>query len=509
MLCYEDVVVSVYAMSRDEVSSSTMASIIRSSFWLYGVSILNNLFGFVYWFAISRIGGAQLLGLTSATVGLASMISSILSLGIPTGLMRFLGIERGRREGLARYLWSSAIFLSTIYLLTSLALLTLSMLGVSVANFSPPMFRAASILVALSSSSAFTTYLISTLRTRTLFLSVLIGNLLKLSIGIEAVYLGLGWFGAVLGYALIGAVNLCVGLYIAMKTLGVRVILDSKAILRVLTAGLTVWIPSIIAIVGQWLSVLFVFGVRGATETGYYYLAFTITGLTVGIATSMITLLIPILSGMERGRGYVSYTIMKLGLAIVSPAIFALLTYPYIPLKLLGSEYVAASTILRILLLSCFGTIVLSTLSNYMYSLALYRYVMFVGLLQTITRLLLYTALVRDYGSLGVAVAYGVGAYVGLGYAITIARRLSIGIDYRKIVVIAMLPGLPSILAYTLNLYWLLGLLIIASTYLIYMKLRLITRRDLQFFAYAILSRKRVATLYAKAKPLLDLLVPE
>lgn len=509
MLYYEDVVVLVYVMSRDEVSSSTIVSIIRSSFWLYGVSILNNLFGFVYWFAISRIGGAQLLGLTSATVGLASMISSILSLGIPTGLMRFLGVERGRREGLARYLWSSAILLITICFLTSLALLILSMLGVEIANFTPPMFRAASILVALSSSSVFTTYLISTLRTRTLFFSVLIGNILKLGIGIEAVYLGLGWFGAVLGYALIGAVNLCIGLYIAVNTLGVRVVLDSKAILNVLTAGIAAWVPSIITIVGQWLSVLFVFGVRGATETGYYYLAFTITGLTVGIATSMTMLLIPILSGMEQGRGYVSYTIMRLGLAIVSPAIFALLTYPYIPLKLLGSEYVAASTTLRILLLSCFGTIVLRTISNYMYSLALYRYVTSVGLLQTIARLLLYTALVRDYGGLGVAIAYSIGTYIGLCYAMVIARRLSIGIDYRKVVAVAMLPGLPSILAYTLNLYWLLGMIIIASTYLVYMKLRLVTRKDLQLFAYAILSRERVVTLYTKAKPLLDLLVPE
>ena len=496
-------------MCRNEVSPSAIVSIIRSGFWLYGVSILNNLFGFVYWFAISHIGGAQLLGLTSATVSLASMVSSILSLGIPTGLMRFLGIERGRREGLARHLWSSAIFLSSIYLSTSLALLVLSMLGVSVANFSPSMFGAASILVALSSSSAFTTYLISTLRTRTLFLSVLIGNLLKLGIGIEAVYLGLGWFGAVLGYASIGAVNLCIGLYMAVKTLGVRVVLDPKAILRVLKAGLTVWIPSIIAIVGQWLSVLFVFGVKGATETGYYYLAFTITGLAVGIATSMTTLLIPILSGMERDRSYISYTVMRLGLAIVSPTIFTLLIYPHIPLKLLGQEYVAASIVLRVLLLSSFGTIVLRTILNYMYSLALYRYVTSVGLSQTITRLLLYTALVRDYGGLGVAIAYSVGAYIGLSHAIVIAKRLSIGIDYRKIIAIVMLPGLPSIVAYILDLYWLLGLLIIVFTYLIYMKLRLITRKDLQLLAYAILSRKRVATLYTKVKPLLDLLAPE
>ena len=496
-------------MCRNEVSPSAIVSIIRSGFWLYGVSILNNLFGFVYWFAISHIGGAQLLGLTSATVSLASMVSSILSLGIPTGLMRFLGIERGRREGLARYLWSSAIFLSSIYLSTSLALLVLSMLGVSVANFSPSMFRAASILVALSSSSAFTTYLISTLRTRTLFLSVLIGNLLKLGIGIEAVYLGLGWFGAVLGYASIGAVNLCIGLYMAVKTLGVRVVLDPKAILRVLKAGLTVWIPSIIAIVGQWLSVLFVFGVKGATETGYYYLAFTITGLAVGIATSMTTLLIPILSGMKRGRGYVSYTVMRLGLAIVSPIVFALLTYPHIPLELLGPEYVAASNTLRILLLSSFATIVLSTISNYMYSLALYRHVTSAGILQTTTRLLLYIALVREYGGLGVAIAYSVGTYVGLGYAIVMAKRLSVDIDYRRIATIAILPGLPSVLAYTLNLCWLLGLPIIASTYLIYMKLRLITRKDLQLLAYAILSRERVYTLYTKMKPLIDLLIPE
>ena len=176
---------------------------------------------------------------------------------------------------------------------------------------------------------------------------------------------------------------------------------------------------------------------------------------------------------------------------------------------MLGSEYVAASIVLRILLLSCFGTIILSTILNYMYALALYRHVTSVGLLQTITRLLLYATLVRDYGGLGVAIAYSIGTYTGLSYAIVIAKRLGIGIDYRKIVAIMMLPGVLSTLAYILNLYWLLGLLIIVSTYLIYMKLKLITRRDLQLFAYAILSRKRVYALYTKVKPFLDILVSE
>ena len=36
---------------------------------------------FVYWVAISAIGGAEIVGLTSATVALAGMVTSFLPLG--------------------------------------------------------------------------------------------------------------------------------------------------------------------------------------------------------------------------------------------------------------------------------------------------------------------------------------------------------------------------------------------------------------------------------------------
>ena len=63
------------------MSSPSLARVVRGGLWLYLRSLVNNLSGFIYWMAISTIGGAEIVGLTSATVALASVVISFLSLG--------------------------------------------------------------------------------------------------------------------------------------------------------------------------------------------------------------------------------------------------------------------------------------------------------------------------------------------------------------------------------------------------------------------------------------------
>ena len=63
------------------MSSPSLARVVRGGLWLYLRSLVNNLSGFIYWMAISTIGGAEIVGLMSATVALASVVISFLSLG--------------------------------------------------------------------------------------------------------------------------------------------------------------------------------------------------------------------------------------------------------------------------------------------------------------------------------------------------------------------------------------------------------------------------------------------
>jgi len=61
---------------------------------------------------ISIIGKAEILGLTSATVALAGIVTSFLSLGEETGIRKFVSACKGRDdvEGVANYFWTTALF---------------------------------------------------------------------------------------------------------------------------------------------------------------------------------------------------------------------------------------------------------------------------------------------------------------------------------------------------------------------------------------------------------------
>ena len=67
------------------MSSPSLTRVVRGGLWLYLRSLADNLSGFIYWMAISAIGGAEIVGLTSATVALAGVVSSTLSLGAKIG----------------------------------------------------------------------------------------------------------------------------------------------------------------------------------------------------------------------------------------------------------------------------------------------------------------------------------------------------------------------------------------------------------------------------------------
>ena len=51
--------------------SPSLTKVVRGGLWLYLRDLANTLSGFIYWMAVSAIGGAEIVGLTSTTVALA------------------------------------------------------------------------------------------------------------------------------------------------------------------------------------------------------------------------------------------------------------------------------------------------------------------------------------------------------------------------------------------------------------------------------------------------------
>ncbi|RLG79960.1 MAG: hypothetical protein DRO40_11930, partial [Thermoprotei archaeon] len=58
--------------------------------------------------------------------------------------------------------------------------------------------------------------------------------------------------------------------------------------------------------------------------------------------------------------------------------------------------------------------------------------------------------------------------------------------------------------SYILGLHWIIGLIIIASSYIFYARLGILSRRDLRDILSAFMSEKRVDKLYDRLRPIID-----
>mgnify|MGYP005646009173 CR=1 FL=1 len=352
------------------------------------------------------------------------------------------------------------------------------------------------------------TLLISLLRTEVLLIGTLVGNVLRLAVGITLVYAGFGWVGAALGYLLVSLANLFVSLAYAWRSVGIAPTLSLAALTDVLRAGVVSWLPSIVVLAGQWLGVLFVFGTGGAVETGHYYVAQAISFAVINIAASILGLMLPLLSGMPDGRKRASSRAMKISLVFMVPVAVFVAAYPWLPLALLGEEYLAASTTLTTLLLSAFVQPITASVNSLVYAYGFYRLVLAIGLSINIPRILLYLLLVPMYGGLGAAISFTAGSYCGLLSSLAIARRVGFRIDARTVGTVIGIPLLLGALSRALELHWLLGLILTASSYVAYTKLGILTRKDLKDILTAFVSRERISKLYTRLRPIIDLVLP-
>ncbi len=487
------------------------ARVVRSGLWLYLCTAMNNIFGFLYWLAITRIGGAAILGYTSAVLGLSSLAIGLTGLGISVGMRRFLGAHQGDREELRRFLWSSLAVLAAARIPAALALLAMFLAGVRLLRFSPPMLGVASLLVALSVGECFSSLLVSTFRTDVLALATLLGNLAKLGLGVALVELGYGWVGASAAYATASASMIVVGLLAASRMGVARPALSRSRALEVVRAGLASWVPGVVALLGQQLAVVAVFSARGAVETGEFYIALVISGFVSGIATSMTQLLLPALSSMSSGREEAAARVIRLGYVLVTPIAVAVAIYSSTILSLLGRSVAGAATLLPILLAASLASIAGASISSLYYSYGAYATVLYAGLLQSAPRVALYAALVPCAGSLGASVAYLAGSVSSLSYLAAKAARDGVASRElaRGVAIAVAIPALAGVAIQLAHLPLAIGVAILGASYLAYARLGILTRSDAATLARALASERIVSEAYRRLKPLIDTLFAE
>jgi len=460
--------------------------------------------------AISAIGGAEIVGLTSATVALAGIVLGFLSLGEEAGVRRFVGACKGRgdREGVANYFWSTTLFRIATFVPAGLVMIVLGLLGLSFGGLDSDMLFYAGVMVLLNLVLVFDDLLASHLETKPIFIGSIVGNAVKLPLGLGLVSLGWGWAGAVIGYIALAPAAFIVKLLPSLKLAGLRLHFDFQVLRYVLKAGVASWLPAMIAVLGQQLGVLTLFGVKGASETGLYYVSFAIMGVVTELGGSVLGLMMPVLSGMEDGRKRACWRAIKISLVLVTPLAFALAAYPEVPLSLLGKEYVDAAPMLMLLALTIPATLIATGVTSLVYAYGMYTTILILGLVGNLSRIATYIPLSYLMGGVGVALSYALGAYIALAVTTLICRKIGFNPGFKEALLITAPPPSLAPILHLLDINWLIGTpILLLIPYTNYLKMKILTREDLRELAYALAPRQTVNEIYHYLRPIIDRLI--
>jgi O-antigen/teichoic acid export membrane protein len=493
-----------------------LGRVLRGSVWLSLSSILASFFGFIYWLLVSPLVSPAAVGKAATILAIESLILSTLSLGIPTGIMRFLGRESGRRDPimLGRYLYSSLIFILGLNLAAGALFLGLGLARIIPLDTESIIF--VSILIFLGMNGwplILSAFFNSILKTENVAITQFITGLTRILIGVPLVYLGLGLLGIMLGYIIAAAGNSLILLILArreIRRLGAEFSIAGHAIKESIEAGLATWIPSILALAGQWLGVLGLSGFVGSYETGTYFIGYSITTGLLALPMSIISLMFPVLSGMEDGRKRAMGEAVRISSAIMYPLAFMLIAYPAFIPSLLGEAYLPASTPIMILAAGFLLAPLVNGYTTYTYALGRYQEVIFIGLAGNLPRIILYTLLIGRLAEAGAAISFSLGSLSSLIAVIPLAKKAGYNLNIKKTIKTLSIPLALCILTLALKPHPLLGMtLILAASYITYIRLKIISRKDLANLATALLSRKALTSLSPYLKPILKMLYGE
>lgn len=493
-----------------------LSGVVRGGLWIYIGSLLSGFLGYIYWLIASRFVSPSVVGSAAAITSMQALLVSIFSLGISTGLQRFIGLSKGKNDYQQLSTYFSTSLFSTLFITILLAAAIFISFFTSSAVFNLSSFELifVIILILLSLwSSTYTSLFNSLLRTEVTAITQTVSSILKLIIGVFLLYLGFDFVGVILGIVVAQIVTDIMLILYAKKLFRefkIQVKVQLSGLKCLLQAGLPSWIPNVLTTLGQSIGVLSVYGFLGGTETGLYYIAFAIASLVYNFPASILSLMFPVLSGMEDGRKRATSRAVRFSLVVTVPLTLALALYPYLPLSLLGREYLQASNILRILVLGAILLPITTGFVSYIYAIGKYTYVALTGLIPNICRLILYALLIPIMGATGVATAYTLGIIITLVTILPFAYDIGYRFNWTECTKTIIIPVIPAALLFTLNIHWLIGLpVLLLISLFVYARLDILTKNDLNEVSQAFLSKDRLSKIQIYVRPIIKLLYGE
>jgi O-antigen/teichoic acid export membrane protein len=463
----------------------------RGAVYIFIETTISFILGYVFWLFLSKITTSEIIGTSSAVVSLAAIFTTVVNIGIPTGVQRFLGKSFSEQQ-----LEDAKVFLKGSIFLISIGTLALSIVILIVRGLIYDIFRMDFSLIIVSIlltgsfaiATLFRSIIISSLNTKVLPMRTIVSSIAKVVLAIVLVLMGTGVLGLTIAYLFNYVIS---SILLSFNIIDIfKVFRPSKnkpqvsfndSCKRILAASVPTWIPALITTIGAQLGTVIVFGSEGASEAGAYFIAFSIYSAISAIVYSLFSAAYPALSGMHDRRKRFTWQLIKISLFISIPFSSSFIFYSNDIMQLVGRDYIKGSLPLEYLLLSMLPTAMLSGINVLVYSYGNYRQVLAIGLASSIPRTVLYFILVPIYGSAGAALSYTIGSVIGFAVSIVIAKQIEMIIFWKDLAYIFIIPtGVAFILGYS-HMNYIVGILITyIISYVLLLKLRILTGSDIK-----------------------------
>jgi O-antigen/teichoic acid export membrane protein len=196
---------------------------------------------------------------------------------------------------------------------------------------------------------------------------------------------------------------------------------------------------------------------------------------------SLFTIALPVLSAMKDGRKRLAWQTIRIGVIISLPLSSWLIFYSADILKLINQDYAQGSLSLQILLTSMIPLAVVGGVNALAYSYGNYKQVLIIGMAMNLPRTILYFILVPTYDSTGAAISYTIGSVIGLASSVVVAKQIRMEIFWKGLVIMLIISGGIACLLSYLQINYIIGFIAtILFSYIIFFKLRILSRSDIQ-----------------------------
>ena len=229
-----------------------------------------------------------------------------------------------------------------------------------------------------------------------------LGMVIKFVAGFALVSMGFGAFGIVLSFLLQAIFSAAIALAVARTTFGFR--LSSMQYVKEMIVDGLVNTPSKFSrmlILSFSVVLLASFGIN-TSEVGIFYVAFMVSVIAGGLASSISFMVIPASSAKKVD---LSSTSLRIGLSLIAPLISVLVVAPNYILSLIGPDYVSADMILLILSIGILPSCIISNTIAKFNNVENTKKLLVIGLVQLIIFLTVFWLVVPLYGTLGAALS--------------------------------------------------------------------------------------------------------